>query len=150
MNLSFLPAVDATLNAIAATLLVMGLVYIKKGNIKAHSRCMISAFVVSCLFLICYVTHHIWRSIYIGGTHTKFYGPDAARYFYYTILISHILLAMTVPFLATIQLYLGLKRYDRIHKKFGRVVWPVWMYVSVTGVVIYVMLYHLNAHVAGA
>lgn len=150
MNLSFLPAVNAGLNGLAAILLVAGLILIRQKRIDAHRNCMIAAFATSCIFLVSYVTHYVWRYYEHGGAHTKFEGPDALRLFYYVILLTHILLAMVVPFLAIWLLYLGLKRRDALHRRVARFAWPIWMYVSITGVLIYVMLYHLNQTAAGA
>jgi uncharacterized membrane protein YozB (DUF420 family) len=149
VNLSFLPAVDATLNGVAGVLLIMGLVFIKQRRIKAHRNCMIAAFAASCLFLVCYLTHYYWRYITFGDAHTRFYGTPSVRLFYFVMLASHILLAMTVPFFAIVQIYLGLRRRDALHRRIGKVAWPVWMYVSVTGVLIYFMLYHFNAPAPG-
>lgn len=145
MNLSFLPALNAALNGGAVVLLILALIFIKQGNIKAHRNTMIAAVIVSCLFLVSYVTHQAWRVHEHGGAHTKFYGPYAVRIFYYVMLFTHIVLAMTVPFFAGVLLYLGLKRKDKLHKRIAHFGWPIWMYVSVTGVLIYFMLYHFNS-----
>ncbi len=150
MNLSFLPAVNAGLNGLAAVLLVVGLILIKQKRIDAHRNCMIAAFTTSCVFLVSYVTHYVWRYIEHGGAHTKFEGAALVKLFYYLMLFSHILLAMAVPVLAVALLYLGFKRKDQLHRRLARYAWPIWMYVSVTGVLIYVMLYHLNQTVRGA
>ena len=140
MDLSFLPAVNATLNAIAGVLLVIGYVLIRRGQQKAHRNCMIAAFAVSTVFLICYVAH----KIYMGGVHTPYNGNGVIKTLYTIMLISHIILAMTVPVLAIIMIRLGLKgRLDK-HRRLGRVALPIWLYVSVTGVLIYMMLYHWN------
>lgn len=145
MDLSFLPLVNALLNGLAAVLLLVGLVLILKKRINAHRNCMIAALTTSCLFLASYVTHYVWRFYEHGGAHTKFYGSDVMRNFYYGMLISHILLAITVPVFAITLLVLGLKRKDVLHRRIARVGWPIWMYVSVTGVLIYIMLYHFNS-----
>ena len=142
LDLSFLPAVNATLNGLAGVLLVVGLILIKRGQRKAHQRVMLTAFIVSGLFLVTYLTHYYWRATVKGGTHTRYEGP--ATFIYYPMLISHILLAMTVPVLAILLIRFGLKQQFDRHKRLARVAWPIWMYVSVTGVAIYVMLYHLQ------
>jgi uncharacterized membrane protein YozB (DUF420 family) len=144
MDLSFLPAVNATLNGIAAVLIVIGLVLIKQKRIDAHRKCMIAAFSTSCIFLVTYLTHYGWRAAVKGGTHTKFEGVGVLKAIYYPMLFSHILLAMAVPVLAVLMIRYGLKRQDDKHRKLARYAVPIWLYVSVTGVLIYVMLYHLN------
>jgi len=98
---------------------------------------MVAAFTISILFLISYLTYHAQ----VGSVH--FPGQGIIRPVYFAILISHTLLAVTVPFLAGITLYLGLKRRDDRHRRIARWTYPIWLYVSVTGVVVYLMLYHL-------
>jgi uncharacterized membrane protein YozB (DUF420 family) len=137
------PAVNASLNALATVLLVIGFVLIHRRHIVAHRRVMMSAFAVSCLFLVFYVTHYVWRAQVSGGVHTKYHGPLPTLY--YAMLLSHILLAMLVPIFAVTLIVLGLKKRHAAHKRLARVAWPIWMYVSVTGVLIYLMLYHLNS-----
>jgi uncharacterized membrane protein YozB (DUF420 family) len=132
-----LPAVNATLNALAAVLLSIGWVLIKTHREHAHKICMLAAFAVSSVFLACYLVYH-----YQVGS-VKFTGPPAVRMVYLAILISHVILAATVPVLAGITIYLGLKDRRQKHRQFARWTFPIWLYVSVTGVVIYVMLYHL-------
>lgn len=144
MDLSFLPAVNASLNALATGLLIAGFVLIKQRRIKAHRRVMTSAFAVSGLFLVLYVAHKASR----GFENTSFNAEGAAKTLYLLILFSHLVLAMAVPFLAIALIRLGWQRRDEAHKRLARIAWPIWIYVSVTGVVIYVMLYHLNPPVA--
>lgn len=144
MDLSFLPTLNAALNGIAAVLLVVGFVYIKQRNVKAHVRCMVGAFATSAIFLVSYLTHYAWRAAVKGGVHTKYNGEGLDRTFYYGMLISHILLAMAVPVLAIVMIRLGQRKKFDTHKAVGRFAVPIWLYVSVTGVLIYVMLYHLN------
>ncbi|MCC7147190.1 MAG: DUF420 domain-containing protein [Phycisphaeraceae bacterium] len=143
-DLSFLPGVNAALNGTAAVLLAVGWVLIKRKKIAAHRAAMLAAFGASSLFLICYVAHYVWRLEVKGGMHTKFVGPDWLKAGYYAMLISHILLAMAVPVLAVTLIVLGLKRKDAWHRRIARVGFPLWMYVSVTGVLIYLLLYHWN------
>jgi uncharacterized membrane protein YozB (DUF420 family) len=145
VDLSFLPAVNASLNGLSFVLLCIGLALIKRKRIHAHRNAMIAAFIVSCLFLISYLIHYGWRASVKGGTHTKFEAGGFLGAIYYPLLISHILLAMAVPVLAIWTIRLGLRRRDALHKKVAWITLPMWMYVSITGVVIYVMLYHLNA-----
>lgn len=147
MDLSFLPAVNASLNGLAAVLLVTGFVLIKQKRIAAHRACMMSAFAASSLFLVFYLTHYVWRARATGTAHTVYHGPVPA--FYYGMLITHILLAMAVPVLAIWLIRLGLARRDALHRRVARFALPIWLYVSVTGVLIYFMLYHLNPR-AGA
>lgn len=103
---------------------------------------MIAAFVTSSIFLVTYVTHYVWRATVVGGTHTIYHGP--LPLLYYVILLTHILLAMIVPVLAIVLIVLAFRKRFEVHKRIARVALPLWLYVSVTGVLIYFMLYHLN------
>lgn len=150
MDLSFLPAVNAALNGLAFILLVVGMLQIKRRQIDAHRNTMIAAFVTSCLFLVSYLTHYAWRASVKGGMHTKFETGGILGAIYYPMLISHILLAMAVPVLAIITIRHGLKRRDDKHRRIAKITLPIWLYVSITGVLIYVMLYHLNTPPAAA
>jgi len=137
VTLADLPAVNATLNAISAVLLVIGYRLIRRRRIDAHRRVMIAAFATSTLFLICYVIYHA----NVGSR--PFTGQGPIRQVYFAVLISHIVLAATVPPLALITLIRGLRaRYDK-HARLARWTLPIWLYVSVTGVIVYVMLYQL-------
>jgi putative membrane protein len=142
---SVLPHVNASLNALAAVLLVVGYVLIKQKREAAHKWTMIGCFGVSCVFLACYVTYHVLKQQFTGQAHTSFSkdAGDVIRTVYFTILITHILLAIAVPFLAIITIYSGLKDWRPFHRKIAWWTFPIWLYVSVTGVVVYVMLYHL-------
>jgi uncharacterized membrane protein YozB (DUF420 family) len=132
-----LPTVNAVLNATAAVLLVWGYTLIRRRRIRAHRRVMTAAFVTSCIFLACYLIYH-----YQAGV-VRFPGTGAIRTVYLSILTTHTILAAAVPVLAIITLRRGLSaRYDK-HKLIARWTLPIWLYVSVTGVVVYVMLYHL-------
>ncbi|MCE9591626.1 MAG: DUF420 domain-containing protein [Planctomycetes bacterium] len=144
LDLSFLPTVNASLNALAAVLLCVGVSLIKQKRITAHKRVMLAAFATSCLFLVFYVTHYVWRASATGTAHTQYTGP--LRAVYYPMLLSHILLAMAVPVLAIWLIRLGLRRDDTLHRRVAKFAFPIWLYVSVTGVIIYFMLYHLNPH----
>jgi uncharacterized membrane protein YozB (DUF420 family) len=143
VDLSFLPVVDATLNGLATVLLISGFVLIKQRRIAAHRACMIAAFSASCLFLVFYLIHYAWRAYVTGTAETHYHGP--LRHFYYVMLASHILLAATVPVFAIWMIRLGLARRDQTHRRVARYAYPIWLYVSITGVLIYFMLYHLNA-----
>jgi uncharacterized membrane protein YozB (DUF420 family) len=134
---AWLPTVNALLNATAAVLLVWGYRLIRRKRIDQHRKVMISAFVTSCLFLVCYVVYHAQ----VGSKHFPHTG--ALRTVYFTILGTHTVLAAAVPVLAIITLRRGLTaRYDK-HRRIAKWTLPIWLYVSVTGVVVYLMLYHL-------
>ena len=140
MDLSFLPAVNAGLNAMAASLLLRGRRLARAGRIADHRRVMLTAFAVSTLFLALYVLHKASR----GFVHTTFHVEGPAHTAYLALLASHVVLALTVPFLALRLIALGLSGRIERHRRLARVAWPIWLYVSVTGVAIYVLLYHLN------
>lgn len=135
-----LPAVNAGLNATSMVLLVLGYVFIKRGEKTAHRNCMITAFVVSCVFLVLYLYH---KYAVVKGVHTPFSGPRSLAPFYYAMLASHIVLAMLVPVLALITMNRAFKERFELHRKIARWTWPIWMYVSVTGVLIYLLLYKI-------
>ena len=139
-----LPAVNAGLNALSTVLLLYGFVAIKQGKVDAHRRSMISAFVVSIAFLGCYLYYHWYRYVHLGSGSVRFtYDSAPIRYAYLAMLFSHILLAISVPPLAITAIYLGLRDRRAAHRRVVRWAWPIWLYVSVTGVLIYVALYHL-------
>ncbi|NNL67290.1 MAG: DUF420 domain-containing protein [Myxococcales bacterium] len=140
MDLSFLPALNASLNGIATLLLIVGRGLARRGELVAHRWVMSSAFGVSALFLVFYVTHKIWRDF----EHTPYHGTGAARTFYLALLGSHLLLAMTVPVLALVLIRRGLRDEREAHRRLARWAWPVWLYVSLSGIAIYGMLYHAN------
>ena len=140
MDLSFLPSVNAALNLVSTVLLVAGRVWIRRGRVAAHRRAMLGAFTVSSLFLVLYVAHKAWR----GFENTPYHGEGVLRVLYLAILFSHLALAMTVPVLALRLVQLGLGGRIERHRRLAVVAWPIWMYVSVTGVVIYLLLYPLN------
>lgn len=135
-----LPLVNACLNGAATVLLCAGLYFVKTKRITAHRNCMLSAFVVSCVFLVCYLYH---KFAVMGGIHTAFPGPPAWKVPYLVMLTSHIVLAMAVPVLALMTISRGLKQKIEMHRKIARWTFPIWLYVSVTGVLIYVLLYHI-------
>jgi len=137
MSVSDLPHLNAALNAIAGVLLVVGFMFIKAKNIAAHRRCMIAAFIASSLFLVSYVTYHAQ----VGSK--PFPGTGLLRTAYFSILIPHVVLAATVLPLAIVTLRRGLRMDVARHRRIARITLPLWLFVSVTGVVVYVMLYHL-------
>ncbi|MBI3799909.1 MAG: DUF420 domain-containing protein [Deltaproteobacteria bacterium] len=141
LHIAYLPTLNALLNATSAVLLVIGYRFIRQRNIRAHRACMLAAFTVSIFFLLSYLTYH-----YHAGT-TRFPGQGWVRFAYFTILISHTVLAALVPFLALITLLRALKEQFPRHRAIARWTLPIWLYVSVTGVVVYLMLYHLYPHV---
>ena len=140
VDLSILPSVNASLNALAAVMLIAGRKLARRGRLDAHRRVMLGAFFTSSLFLVLYVTHKASRSF----ENTTFNAVGAPKLAYLAILASHVTLAMAVPVLAIALIVLGLRDRRARHRSLARVAWPIWLYVSLTGVVIYVMLYHLN------
>lgn len=132
-----LPAVNAGLNALAGLLLVLGYVLIKRRQETAHKWAMLAAFAVSVVFLGCYLVYHY----HVGSV--RFSGPPLVRGAYLAILLTHVVLAAAVPVLALATIYHGLRDQRQKHRRIARWTFPIWLYVSVTGVVIYVMLYHL-------
>jgi putative membrane protein len=135
VSISDLPALNASLNGLSAILLVAGYLFIRNKRIAYHRLCMGAAFTTSILFLVSYLYYH-----YHHGA-TRYPGVGAIRVLYFSILITHTILAAFVPILATITLYRALRsRFDR-HRKIARWTLPIWLYVSITGVIIYAMLY---------
>ena len=138
MTIQDLPIVNACLNALATVFLMLGFVYIKKGNKTAHRNCMISAFVTSAVFLTCYLIYHFSTEVV-----TKFVEPQWYRPIYFVLLFTHVVLAVVILPLIFITLSRALKeRFDQ-HRKIARWTWPLWMYVSITGVLIYLLLYQI-------
>ena len=132
-----LPAVNASLNAIAGVLLVIAWRLIKRRRIEAHRKVMLAAFATSTLFLISYVTYHA------NAGSKPYHGTGVMRTLYFSILIPHIILAAAVVPLALVTLGRGLARNDAQHRRIARITLPIWLFVSVTGVIVYVMLYQL-------
>jgi uncharacterized membrane protein YozB (DUF420 family) len=137
MNVSALPALNATLNSLSAILLVAGWLLIRSGRRRAHQACMVGAFCVSTLFLISYLIYHAQ-----AGS-VRFTGAGPARLVYFFILITHIVLAAAIVPMALITLARAARGSFARHAQLARWTLPIWLYVSVTGVVVYVMLYHL-------
>jgi len=138
---SVLPHVNAALNATSTTLLLIGFAMIRSGRKEAHKRFMIAAIAVSALFLISYLTYHFTAPIF------QFRGEGAIVPVYYTILITHVILAALVTPAVLFVAWQALKGRFEKHKKWARLTLPVWLYVTVTGVIIYYMLYHLYPEV---
>jgi putative membrane protein len=137
ISVSQLPSVNAALNALSAILLMAGYIFVRSRNIKAHKTCMLAAFASSILFLISYLVYH-----YQVGS-VPFKGQGGIRLVYFTILLTHTILATTVVPLALVTLFRAFKeRFDR-HRHIARWTFPIWLYVSVTGVVVYWMLYQI-------
>jgi len=143
MTIYDLPAVNGSLNALSTVLLTMGYVFIKRKNVNAHRNCMIAAFVTSTLFLACYLTYHIYLGYVLHRGPTRFVNPAWFRPIYLTILFTHLVLAVTIVPMIFITLNRAFRqRFDQ-HRKIARWTWPLWMYVSVTGVLIYFLLYRI-------
>ncbi len=128
--------VDAILNGIAFVLICSGLIAIKRGNVELHKKLMLSALGCSALFLVCYLTYHATCEP------VTFKGEGAIAPVYYALLISHVVLAVVQVPLILRTAWLGLKDRREAHKKWAKITTPIWLYVSITGVVIYWMLYH--------
>lgn len=135
MTVRDLPTLNAVLNASAACLLGYGYYLIRRKRIEEHRRVMLGAFGMSVVFLISYLIYHFQ----VGSV--KYPGTGVLKVIYLAILFTHVVLAALVPFLAIRTLWLGWKREDAKHRRIARITWPIWMYVSVTGVVVYLMLY---------
>ena len=137
LEISDLPLLNATLNALAGILLVSAYIMIRKGNIARQRALMLAAFSTSVLFLVSYVIYHV----NIGSR--AFTGTGVIRVVYFVILITHVVLAIAIVPMAVVTLRRGLRRDDLRHKAIARWTFPIWLYVSVTGVVVYGMLYML-------
>lgn len=136
MTINDLPAVNASLNGLATLFLLLGFIFIKRGNKTAHRNCMLAAFITSAVFLACYLTYH-----FSVQAVTKFQGQGWVRPVYFFILITHIILAVVIVPMILVTMSRALKERWEGHKKLARWTWPLWMYVSVTGVLVYLMLY---------
>jgi putative membrane protein len=138
--IEYLPHINASLNALATVLLLLGLFFIKRRNERLHKICMLAAFGTSIVFLGCYLVYHY----YVGSKKFPTEYGNAIRYTYFAILIPHVILAMTIPVLTVGTIIYGL-RGDKIsrlkHRIWAKVTFPIWLFVSVSGVIIYLMLY---------
>ena len=137
MTIHDIPALNATLNGIATVLITAGFVFIKRGNREAHRKCMLTASVVSALFLVGYVTHKALKH----GVHTPFGGEGIIRAVYYPMLVSHIILAMAIAYLVPRTFLLAIKGDFARHRAWAKWTFPIWYYVSITGVLVYFFLY---------
>ena len=137
IEIADLPAVNATLNALATVLLVSGWLLISQGKVEQHRRCMLAAFATSALFLASYLVYHF----NVGSV--AFTGQGSLRILYFTILISHIILAIVILPMALITLVRALRAQFDAHRRIARWTLPLWLYVSITGVIVYVMLYQM-------
>lgn len=136
MTITDLPILNASLNAMSTVFLALGYVFIRLQRRTAHRNCMIAAFTTSTVFLACYLTYHLSVKAV-----TKFQGQGIVRPIYFFILITHVILAMVIVPLILVTLNRALKQRWEFHKKMARWTWPLWIYVSVTGVIVYMMLY---------
>jgi uncharacterized membrane protein YozB (DUF420 family) len=143
MSLADLPAVNAGLNGLSAIFLGAGYCFIRRKNQTAHRNCMIAAFAASTLFLACYLIYHGCLAYYLHRGPTVFRDPAWFRPVYLGILLSHTLLAVVIVPLALVTLHRALRQRFERHKQIARWTWPCWMYVSVTGVLIYLLLYRI-------
>lgn len=139
MPIHWFPPINACLNAASGILIVVGFLFIRRKQVSKHHACMIAAVVSSSLFLISYVTYHIGY----GAGVTRFAGTGWVRTFYLAILISHTILAVTVVPFVIVTLTRALRGQFVRHRAVARYTFPMWLYVSVTGVIVYFMLYHL-------
>jgi putative membrane protein len=143
MSPADLPVVNAALNGLSALFLTAGYWFIRRKNQRAHRACMMAAFGASTLFLACYITYHTYIAYVLHRGPTLFKNPAWFRPIYLGILLTHTVLAVVIVPLALTSLYLGLKGRFELHRKVSRWTWPLWMYVSVTGVLIYLFLYQI-------
>ncbi len=137
MQVNDIPAINACFNALATVLLTVGFIFIKRGNRDAHRKCMKSALAVSAIFLIGYVSH----KILVHGVHAPFGGIGMIRTVYYTMLITHIILAAAIAFLVPWTFSLAIRGKFERHQAWARWTFPIWYYVSITGVLIYFFVY---------
>jgi uncharacterized membrane protein YozB (DUF420 family) len=143
MSISDLPLVNACLNFGAALFLLRGYIFIRRGRQIAHRNCMLCALVLSSIFLCCYLFYHYSMKKMYGSAHTRFANPEWFRPIYLGILSTHLVGAIAIVPMVVVTVSHALRaRFDR-HKRIARWTWPVWMYVSVTGVVIYLLLYQV-------
>ncbi len=140
MDTSILPPINAALNATSTILLVLGRRLARRGEIERHKKVMGATFAVSSVFLVSYVVHKVSRHF----ESTTFHVDGLAKLAYLALLFSHVFLAMTVPVFAIALIRLGLRDERDRHRRLARIAWPIWMYVSVTGVLIYLLLYPFN------
>jgi len=141
--LQIFPHLNAALNALSGAFLICGLYFILTKRVHAHRACMITASSLSAIFLLSYIAHHAVRTYYFGLGPTKFTGEGIVRPIYFTILTSHTILAATVAPFVVATLWRALKGRFGDHRRLARLVYPVWLYVSITGVIVYLFLYQV-------
>ncbi len=137
------PHLNAALNALSGMFLLTGFYFIMRRKIAEHRFCMLTASIISAIFLVSYLTHHALRTYYFGLGPTRFTGEGIIRPVYFTILTSHTILAAVIGPFVIVTLRRGLKGWYESHKQLARMVFPIWLYVSITGVVVYLLLYQL-------
>lgn len=139
--IDILPHINVSLNGLSTLLLIVGLLLIKSKREIAHRNVMLATFAVNVLFLISYLTYHAYAGSKSFPSDPQV-APTLIRYFYYALLLTHVLLAAAVPLLAIGSIYLGLTNQRARHRRLSLITWPIWFYVSVTGILVYLMLYH--------
>lgn len=142
MNVSDIPALNATLNGVATVLLLCGFIAIWRRKETVHRFFMLSAGAVSAIFLVFYVLH----KVLVRGVHTPFGGEGGIRTVYYVMLLTHVVLAMAIAFLVPKTFALALRGQFERHRKWARWTFPIWLYVSITGVLVYMFLYQWWPH----
>lgn len=137
------PHLNAALNATSCVFLISGFYFIMRRRVGAHRFCMITASSVSAIFLVSYLTHHALRTYYFGLGPTRFTGEGLIRPIYFTILTSHTVLAAAIGPFVVVTLRRGLKGWYDKHVRLARLVFPIWLYVSTSGVAVYLLLYQI-------
>jgi uncharacterized membrane protein YozB (DUF420 family) len=143
MSFTDLPAVNAGLNSLSTLLLATGFIFIKRGNTTAHRNCMVGALVTSTAFLACYLYYHYQMKQAYGAAHTRFLEPAWFRPIYLVILFTHLVGAIVIVPLVLMTVSRAVRQRFDLHRRIARWTWPIWMYVSVTGVLIYLLLYQV-------
>lgn len=143
MSIMELPAVNASLNGLSAVLLAAGWGFIRRGHKLAHRNCMVAAFTTSVVFLACYLTYHGYLAAVLHRGPTRFLQPAWFRPVYLVILLTHTVLALVIVPLILRTLWLARTARWEAHRRLARWTWPLWLYVSVTGVVVYLLLYQI-------
>ncbi len=143
MELEDLPVVNALLNTCSAVLLSIGFIAIKRDNKVLHKKCMVSALLTSCLFLTSYLYYHFGMQQLYGAAHTKFVDPSWFRPYYLVFLATHLIMSISIVPMVIITVYHAVQKNWEKHKRMARITFPCWMYVSVTGVMIYLILYQI-------
>jgi len=138
-----LPHVNALLNTTSGLFLIAGYIFIRRRRVNAHRSSMLAAFIASTVFLVSYVLYHSLLAYHLGQGPTKFKGEGIIRPIYFGVLITHTILAVAVVPFILITLFRGLRRQDEQHRRIARWTFPVWLYVSVTGVIVYLLLYQI-------